>query len=500
MKIITSEIMKKIEEEAILQGSSESDFREEAGSGVGLHVHEFVEKYGLPRHVTLLGGVGSNSADGYIAAVHLLHLDYRVSALQLVSPSETRKETEIAIERFLAEGGEMTLVASEDDLVFPEEGLILDALFGTGFHGELKGLYKEACIRANLSGLTILSIDIPSGLNGSTGEASEGTIRATETSFLALPKKGFFLRQGPDHVGLLRYVDFGLPHRFIDSIRSPYEYLTSDLLLPLLPAIRRTRSKFDAGIVTILAGSPSMQGAPLLAAIGALRAGAGLVKLFCPYPEIQFGAYPLEIIKEVFDPEKPEKFLEWTNRSQACLIGPGLGRDDSIKKLLKNVLPKIRVPTVLDADGLDFIAHVKCTLPKKLILTPHRKEMEKLLKGESTSEITEKLLETCKAFARKKKAVLALKGWPTFLFSEEETVFINSTGDPGLATAGTGDVLAGIMAGLLAQGLTLIDSAKLAVFIHGLAGENAAQEKTPYCLIASDLFDFMPSAFNFEQG
>lgn len=491
-----------LEKAAYRDGSSETDFMEEAGSGVALVVHEFAERYGVARHIAILCGKGNNAGDAYVAGIHLLHLEYSVQVFQIHTLSECTDLTRKNAARFLNDGGRIHEVKNvEEELSLPEQGLILDGLFGTGFHGEIQEPYTSVIQAANESGLMIIAVDIPSGLNGETGVASVPTINATETAYLGLPKSGFFLNDGWDKVGYLRYVDFGLPSEYIDEVEADLILLTPDLLIPLLPKIVRTRNKYERGLVAGLAGSRGMPGAALLASLAGLRGGAGIVKLLYPLGmEAELGSNPLEIVKIGYSPKETKKILELMNQATSCFVGPGLSTSPDATHLISTVLSKITAPLVIDADALNIIAKENLEIPKGAILTPHRGEMARLLNMPKEAKITTDFLKFCQSWVEEQLVTLILKGGPTFVFHPYEPIHVNPTGDPGMATAGAGDVLTGLLAALLAQKMSPFDAARLGVYLHGLAGEHAAQEKSSYCVIASDLLDQLPAAFSFEAS
>lgn len=498
--------MSYLEMEAYRDGASETDFMEEAGSGVALVVHDFIERYGIGRHIALLCGKGHNAGDAYVAGIHLLHLEYSVQAFQITPLAEASDLTRKNAQRFVTDGGTLIEVNTEEDLNFPEQGLILDGIFGTGFRGEVKEPFSWVIQAANDSGLMIIAIDIPSGLDGDTGIASATTIKATETAYLGLPKLGFFLNEGWDCVGYLRYVDFGLPQEYIEEIAEDFVLLTPDILVSMLPKIVRTRNKYEAGLVVGLAGSPGMPGAALLASTAALRGGAGIVKLLHPLEmQHELGSVPLELVKMAYDPTHSEKtlseeILSRLNAASAVFIGPGLGKSKPTRDLLKKIIPKLKVPSVLDADALDIIAEEEIEIPKNAVLTPHRGELSKLLNLPKEDKISLEFLKICQAWVEEKGVTLVIKGGPSFILHPHATIHVSAAGDPGMATAGTGDVLTGLIASLLAQKCEPFDAARLGVYLHGLAGEHAAQEKTSFCLIASDLIDQFPAAFAFEAS
>lgn len=498
MKVITPVQMKNLEQEAYRDGASERDFMEEAGSGVGLIVHEFAERFGLERQVILLCGKGNNAGDAYVAGIHLLHLDYHVHAYQLFPLSDCSKLCQENALRFQQEGGLISTLGYDDEIPYPLDGLIIDGIFGTGFQGEVEEPISSYIQKANDSGLPIIAVDIPSGLNGETGEIQGPVIIAAETAFLGLPKQGFFLKEGWNAVGKLRHVDFGLGEEYIEEISGSFEMLIDEMMLPLLPSFKRSRNKYEAGYVVGLAGSPGMPGAAILSSFAALRGGAGIVRLLHPEGmESELAAAPYELIKTPYNPDKPGEVLEWMKKASSLFFGPGLGKLHPIEKLFLQILPHIKRPCVIDADALNIIAEQKVQIPEGAILTPHTGEMNRLLGLKTSPPLDTHFLEKCQNYAEERNITLVLKGGPTFIFHPLSPIYVSPVGDPGMATAGSGDVLTGLIAALLAQGVKPHDAACLGVYIHGVAGEQAALEMTSYCLVASDLFDFFPAAFAF---
>lgn len=492
--------MAHIESLAYRDGASEEDFMEEAGSGVALMVHDFVENSQLDRHVILLCGKGNNAGDAYVAGIHLLHLDYEVLALQLVPIGECSALCRANHQRFLIDGGRVQEINIVEEIVFPQKGVIIDGIFGTGFHGKVQEPYASAIHLANLSRLPIIAVDIPSGLDGETGAVEGEAIVAAETTFLGLPKTGLFLRDGWNHVGKLRYVDFGLAQEYIEESDADLIMLTSDMLKPWLPAIVRNRHKYQAGYVVGLAGSPAMPGAAMLSSLAALRGCAGIVRLLFPDGmETELANSPYEIIKQAYKSGDVKTVIDTLNKASACFVGPGLGRTPEMSALLRQVLPAIQKPCVIDADALFFLAEEDVPLPEHTLLTPHIGELMRLLKMEKAPLLDRTLLETCQRYAETKRVTLILKGGPTFVFHPDEPIVVNPTGDPGMATAGSGDVLTGLLAGLLAAGTPAHHAACLGVYIHGLAGEHAARDLTSYAVTASDILYYFPEGLRFIE-
>lgn len=488
--------MAQIEARAYRDGASEMDFMEEAGSGVALVAHDYAEMHQLDRHILLLCGKGNNAGDAYVAGIHLLHLDYDVAALQLAPIEEASSLCKENHRRFIQEGGRVQEVRTSAEIVFPDHGLIIDGIFGTGFHGSVGEPFATAIRLANSSSLPIIAIDIPSGLHGETGDVEGEAIVAVETAFLGLPKTGFFLKEGWNHVGKLRYVDFGVPQAYIDEAEADLIMSTEDVVRPLLPRIVRNRHKYQRGYVIGLAGSPGMSGAALLSSLAALRGGAGMVRLLHPDGmQAELADAPFELIRIPYHPDDIDGVAELLAKPSALFIGPGMGLTPEKKQFLSRLLPHVQKPCVIDADALTLISEEKMTLPERSLLTPHMGEMLRLLKLPAPQPLNLSFLRICQNYAEAEKITLILKGGPTFVFQPDSPIMVNPVGDPGMATAGSGDVLTGLLAALLSQGLTPHQAAILGVYIHGLAGEHAALELSSYCMTASDILFYFPEGF-----
>lgn len=496
MKVVSPKEMARIEALAYAKGASESDFMERAGAGVAHYVEEYVRSNQRQEHVILLCGKGNNAGDAFVAGRHLLTKGFEVSALQCCSLDDCSPLCRENGLRFTQAGGFIHRSTPQSKVSFPTNSVIVDGIFGTGFQGEVKEPYLSLIQAANASCQPILAVDIPSGLDGATGAVKGECIVAAETIFLGLPKTGFFLLDGWNYVGRLRHVDFGLPD---DSLVSA----ESDLILPgpkewklLLPPIRRNRHKYQAGLVIGLAGSESMPGAAILASYAALRGGAGIVKLLSSAEALHTSvACPPEIIHIPYQLEQSQAVLSWLNEAKATFIGPGLGQSDATRRLLKEVLPRLQKPSVVDADALTASASEGIDLPPNCLLTPHRGEMARLLGCLETPALTLDLFAEVQRYAESRNVTVVLKGGPSFIFHPKQSTRVIARGDPGMAKAGTGDVLTGLLAALLSQGLTILEAANLGVALHGLAGECVVQKKTSYGLVASDMIEALPDAF-----
>ncbi|MES2345727.1 MAG: NAD(P)H-hydrate dehydratase [Chlamydiota bacterium] len=480
MKIVTAEEMARVEKIAYTNGASPRNYMLQAGKGIADAAHDFILIHGLEKEVTLLVGKGNNGGDACVAGSVLLEKGYNVTAITLYTFEESSPLCQEMLTHFKNKGGAVAAFPS----LFPRQGVILDGIVGTGFRGKAEGLMLEAIHAAHATQLPILAIDIPSGVNGNTGCVESEAIIAEETIYLGFPKLGFFLNQGWDHVGELKGVDFGLDPQAVADIKAEAELFYPDLNASLLPPIKRTGHKYQRGYLLGIAGSENMPGAALLSSLASLRAGAGMVRLFHLCSAL---TAPYEVIHEYAD---KERIFEEIKRARALFIGPGLGREREAFKLIKLLLKQSTLPCVIDADALYFLAkHPSSIIRGPAILTPHAQEMRRLLQG------IEPTPSHCQAFVEKHQVTVVLKGAPTIIFHPGKKPLMIARGDPGMATAGSGDVLTGIIGAFLAQGLTSYQSAISGVFFHALAGESAAVAHTSHSMIASDIIAHLSDAF-----
>ncbi len=491
--IVTADEMARIEKIAIEQGASDLTFMETAGQSIAEHTQQYIEQYGIEKKVLLLVGRGNNGGDALKAGCDLLQKKIKCTAWLLNPPEECSALCQMQLENYRSGGGEIIYLDKETPQ-FPQSGVILDGLTGTGFHGRAEGLLSDLIHAVNESALPIFSIDIPSGLNGTTGDVETVAIHADQTLYLCLPKLGFFINSGWNHVGELCPIDFGLEPKYIDQADHFGHLAEQEQVASLLPPIQRNRHKYQAGYVIAIAGSPGMCGAGLLASYAALRSGCGIIRLFYPYGlEAELANAPYELVREGWDFSDRSRILEESKRAGAFIIGPGIGRHHSTGKMLKQLIPSLTKPTVIDADGLYHLANnPRWTLPANLILTPHHQEMARILGENHTDD--QSFLNKVRTYAKERALTVVLKGAPTWIFHKDHSPLMIPRGDPGMATAGSGDVLSGIIAAFLSQGLDCAQAALLGTYLHALAGECAALEKTSYSMIASDIIEELPEA------
>lgn len=477
-KIVTAKEMSRIEKCAIDAKESAENFMREAGKQVALETIDFVARHNLPQRVAILIGKGNNGGDGWVAGAWLKEEGFDVTAFPLFDPKQCSVLNQKMMHLFMEKKGRI-----EKEIHFDRDLVILDAMLGTGFQGKLDPQIERAIELANNSKNEILALDIPSGLDGETGETRGAVIRATETITLEFLKSGFFLGEGWNSVGKIVVKEFGLPLEWKEKAKSFALMPKEKDLRELLPPILRNRHKYQAGYVLGFGGSKALPGAIKLTGLSALRSGAGIVRIFSLE---EIGEMPYELIFNLWNEKEWEKELK---RAQAVFVGPGLGSSKGAIHWLKKRLSRIDKNCVIDADALQF----DIPFPKNSILTPHRGEVLRLLNlKKNPSE--EKLLDLCQAFCKKHAIILVLKGAPTFILTAAER-FVIPYGDPGMATAGSGDVLTGILASLLAQGLPPLKAAILGVSLHGMTGEAISEEKGSYGFLASDLIHNLYRAF-----
>lgn len=494
MKVVSNATMIEIEKRAIDAGISAEELMCQAAEGIAHFIGDTIENNEIEKVVTLIAGKGNNAGDGYCTALILLEMGYQVNAYQLAPLSECSPLCKKYATEFKKAGGNLCVVKDLDDFELPFEGVILDGILGTGFKGKLSSLYQEVITAVNQAIVPIFAIDIPSGLNGDTGDVESVAIQADHTLFLGFPKTGFFISEGWNYVGRLVPIDIGIDLVNAQNIHSPFTMLSPMEVGTLIPKMERKRHKYQAGYVAGFSGSGGMMGASILSGMGALKGGAGIVKLIHFNHEcVDSFNYP-ELIHKSFKAGEFHVLLEYVERAQAIYIGPGLGMLDETQHFVLRVLKEVKKPMVIDADALNILAMHKINPPKHAILTPHFKEAARLLHLKEPS--MKELMLACQQYVNQHEVVLVLKGGPTFIFSPKHIPFVCPVGDPGMATAGSGDVLTGVIAAILTQMPTQpIESAALGVFLHGLAGECAADLKTSYSMIASDIIKSLHRAW-----
>lgn len=464
------------------------------------------------KRVAVVCGKGNNGGDGFVIARHLLNRGCVVQVVLLGRKrdvgGDARTNLGIILRLLRTYRPMLTFFEVPPKGPFPRlssPDVIIDAVLGTGFSGALRGLYAKAVDWINRQHSFVLSVDIASGVNASTGEVEERAVKADLTVTMGLAKIGHYVGRGCDQSGDVVVVDIGIPGAFMAHAQRPVQRVHSEDVRSIMPPRERTAHKYSVGKVLIVAGSRSFTGAPTLCALSALRSGVGAVVLAAPRSIAHILAKKLtEVIILGLD-ETPDgtialsafdELAERLSWADVVVVGPGLSRNDQTDRLVQSVVSEARRPLVIDADGLNALAgNVRLVRRRKdpTILTPHSGELARLT-GESASAIERMRVESARKAARSLQSVLVLKGAPTVTARPDGTVFVNSTGNPGMATIGSGDVLTGVCAGVCAQGAAADAAAFASVYLHGLAGDLAAQRYGQRSILAGDILEHLPQA------
>jgi len=527
MKIVTVEQMRQMERQADAGGLSFATMMENAGRAVAMEIMRHWSVAG--RRVLVLVGPGNNGGDGLVAARHLYDAGAQVTVYLA-----RRRDPEADLNLRLVQERSIPCLLADDDpglasltQHLAKTDLVVDALLGTGVFRPVEGviqgiLQKVAEARQSLKvPPRLVSVDLPSGLNADTGAVDPVTPYADLTVTFACPKRGHFLFPGADHVGELVIADIGIPPDLAAQV--PIALTTMEQVRAWLPPRPLRANKGTFGRALVVAGSVNYIGAACLASVAALRVGAGLVTLACgmslhpifaarllevtflPLPEDEpghLGPQALPILEDALGLQKEDRATTGRRRAAytALLLGPGLGLHPTTINLVHSLLSTGRTaampPYVLDADGLNAVASLERwweILPPGGILTPHPGEMARLT-GMSVAAIEANRWEIAADKAREWGQVIILKGAYTVIAAPDGQININPFANPGLATAGSGDVLAGAIVGLLAQGMAPFAAAATAAYLHGLAGEQAKKEIGDMGMLAGDLVPLLPRA------
>ena len=453
--------------------------------------------------VGVLCGRGNNGGDGFVVARTLLQRGVDAAVFLLGSVSDVRGDARTNLEVLGRVG--LTIVeittAQDWELHFSQVSecdVLVDAILGTGFHGQLSGLLETVVADVNDLGVPVVAIDLPTGLSADSHEVEGDAIEATMTVTLAAPKIPLVLPPADSHAGDLVIADIGIPLPIFDELDGPYvELLTRERMRELVRVRAAESHKGDFGRVLIVAGSVGKTGAAHLSALGALRSGAGLVTVATPRSCLPvLAAMGAEYMTEPLD-ETPAGTIDYAAldrvldlKADVIAIGPGLGQEPSTAALVQALIERVGVPLVIDADALNAFGEEPERLAGRdgveMIITPHPGEMARLV-GTAIEAVQHDRLQTARDFAARHRLHVVLKGHRTIIAGPEDRAFINFTGNPGMATGGTGDVLTGMIAAWFAQLLDTEAACKIAVYLHGAAGDLAEADEGEVSLVATDL-------------
>jgi len=470
------------------------------------------------RAVVVVCGKGNNGGDGFVIARHFANKGCRVHVALLCRRRDVRGDAKTNLDIWLKMVSEAKNALSFQEAVspiqvnrLPKAAVLVDAIFGTGFVGKVRGIQRKAIEWINSQNSFVASVDIPSGVDATSGIVENLAVKANITAAMGLAKPGHYVGVGREHAGEVEVVDISIPSFVYKPIPNQIYRVLREDIANVLPHRPLSAHKYSVGKVFILAGSRGFTGAPFMTAQSAMRAGAGAVILGVPKSihsvlarkVTEVMVTPLEdtangtVAFSALDAIREK--IDWAD---VVVLGPGLARNDETQGLILGLVPSISKPLVLDADGLNAVAAQPSVLRKRqyaTILTPHVGELSRLIKQDGRS-IDMHRVSVAPAAAKMLNSTVILKGAPTVTGSPTGTAYINSTGNPGMATAGAGDVLAGITGSLVAQGMEAEHAAYSAVFIHGMCGDLAAKTYGQRGLLALDLVDQLPKVFRMVEA
>ncbi|MBK8226344.1 MAG: NAD(P)H-hydrate dehydratase [Flavobacteriales bacterium] len=461
-------------------------------------------RFGTVRSVLVVAGMGNNGGDGLALSVLLKRAGYAVAVVRIAHRAEPASDNRLEAINSKDAGVQLVDCSAAEHLRRIEEDLVIDALFGTGLNAPLDGLALEAVQWMNASRKPIVSIDMPSGLFAESNALNglQGVTRASLTLTLEVPKLSLLLPENDEFVGDWELVPIGLDAGFVRSRTTPYHVLQAADARSLIRPRPRFAHKGSFGHALLMGGSPGRMGAMVLATRAALRSGAGLVTAAVPeagVPILQAAA-PEAMCALGCGSEWLAELPDLTAHA-AIGAGPGMGMHAATASALRRLIERTAVPLVLDADALNLLAahrELLKSIPDRAVLTPHTKEFERLA-GRAFATGYDRL-QAAREAAQAWRCTIVLKGAFTAICSPEGHVRFNTTGNPGMAKGGSGDALTGLLTGLLAQGYSTIDAATLGVYLHGLAGDLAANRLGQHAMTSMDLVLELPAAWLRVQG
>lgn len=512
--ILTNSEAHRVDQYAIhTLGIPGTELMKKAGSYVSRKTKKYL-KHVPGSQVDIFCGTGNNGGDGFVAAQQLSDWGVTVNIWLAGEPEKIQGDARHYYEQCLDKPISIRNLKGQRELPTVKEiaqsDLIIDALLGTGFRGEVKGIIKELIDIINDSGRPVIAVDIPSGVSGDTGQVGGTAVEATATVTMGFLKRGLFFQPGKRLAGEIFLADLKYPAKAFTTLEYETYLVDKKIISHILPPIPDDTYKHRQGKVLLFAGSPGMTGAACLAAQAALRSGAGLVisaipkslnlvmeiknteTLSLPLPETVSGTFSRAALAAAAER------IEW---SDVVVFGPGVSTNEETLEFGRDLLQSVDKPIVVDADGLrvfqNHLGLIKTI--KDLILTPHLGEFA-MITGQAVSDLKTNIIDAGRQFVLNYPCTLVLKGAPTVVVSREGHVAVNSTGNPALATGGTGDILTGLIAGLRAQKMNAFDAAVAAVFVHGLAADYGCEKLGVRGLIAGDLLSYIPGVLQeFEK-
>ena len=508
MKIVNAQQMREIDNKAINDYKIPSIVLME---NAGIRTVEVIEDYlgeVSGKAIVIVAGTGNNGGDGLVIARHLINAGAKVDVFVIGQLADLTTDTLINYNIIKNIKGKLLTLENDDDLdklmlSIIGADLIVDSIFGIGFKGKLNDYTSQVISMLNWAKAPIIAVDIPSGLEADTGKVPSTAIKATHTITFGLPKIGLILELAKDYVGTLSVADISLPAQLLNDRILKSSLITPQLIRPFLEPRLAETHKGTYGHVLVVGGSIGLTGAVVMTGNAAIRTGAGLVTVAAPeslLPIIhnhltEVMTSPLAETGQATIALEAKPALEnLLGTVSACAIGPGMARYPEALAIVDFVLERSGVPIIIDADGLNAVKKDISILKDRqvpIVLTPHPGEMAGLI-GKSIAEIQANRLEVAQEFATEWGVTLVLKGNNTIIATANGETYININGNPGMATGGSGDVLTGIIASLIAQGLNPVQASVAGVYMHGAVGDKVAGLKGQKGMIAGDLIEFLP--------
>lgn len=522
-KVVSSEEMREIDRTTINDiGIPSSVLMERAGLAVIAHIKRIFGR----KRIIVLSGSGNNGGDGLVVARNLHNDGWDVHVF-ITSPPEDLRGDAFLQYQIAEHCGVKVKLADEfiekHNSIVSRHSIIVDALLGTGLSKNISGKLADIISIINSSNVPVISIDISSGISSNNGQIMGTCVKADYTVTFGLPKRGHLVYPGYEYTGQLLIENIGFPDYLLKSDKIHVQLVEKQDISDIIPKRSLYAHKGKFGHILIVAGSKGKTGAALMTAKACMRVGAGLVTL--GVPESLSEIFQSRVTEEMILilPDKGDGTLSqkgidriinfMKNKADILAIGPGIGTSRDTESLITGLLKNVSKPLVIDADGINSLK-IKCDNLKKakapIILTPHLGEMVRLIKqtgfrGQNSggkvvtniNDIEKDRIQTALTFSKETGTYIVLKGAPTLIASPEGMVYINSTGNPGMASAGTGDVLTGIISGLMGQINNPLHACIAGVYIHGLAGDIASNERGQHSMIASDIIEKMSDAFSY---
>ena len=510
-RVVTAKGARAIDHDAIkVQGISGTGLMLAAGSAVAESALALCNQLDL-KHIQIFCGKGNNGGDGYVAAIKLKESGFNgIDVFCFAKETDIKGDALYFFNALRPLNINIHFIEDTHELcsLLRDNACWIDAIFGTGLDRPIEGHFKDImqCMKDLHRKQPVIAVDIPSGLNGNNGLLLGPVLRATQTLTMGFYKSGNFLQDAKSYTGELKLIELDYPEDSLSKAQPEMYLCDHDLVREILKPIAMTGHKYSAGQVLAVGGSAAMPGAVTLASLAALKSGAGMLRAFVPEA---VKPYILKLMieaivttgtaKNSLNKDDLTSILALQDKSAAMVIGPGMGREPATGELVRALLSKADIPLVMDADAL---YHLSIDLLKRkktdLIITPHTGEFARLM-NIGTEDVREAPIERALELARDTNTIVHLKDSTSLTALPSGRVFIHATGAPGMATAGSGDLLAGLIASFIAQGHKPEDAVLIAVYYHGMAGQAAAEELGNRSMIASDILKNIPSVIKKDE-